>query len=115
MLAGPRRTWHSRPAPVMLRSRWLVAAAAGLCAAALADRAPAAAAPDSPFARIAEPPPAPPKRTGLVTHVVQPGEVLWQIAEQYQVRPETILWANDVADPDLLLAGQSLVVPPEDG
>ena len=70
---------------------------------------------ESPFARIAEPPPQPVRRSSLVTHTVAPGEVLWQIAEQYDLRPETLLWANDIPDPNLILAGQELVVPPQDG
>jgi LysM repeat protein len=69
----------------------------------------------SPFAGIAEPPPQPPQRQGAVHHTVSEGEVLWQIAEQYNLRPETILWANDIQDPDLLLIGQDLVIPPTDG
>jgi len=69
----------------------------------------------SPFAGIAEPPPEPPRRSGLVTHTVAPDEVLWEIAEQYHLRPETVLWANDLDDPDLLLVGQQLVIPPQDG
>lgn len=69
----------------------------------------------SPFAGIAEPPPQPPERTGPVHHTVTEGEVLWQIAEQYNLRPETILWANDIQDPDLLLIGQDLLIPPTDG
>ena len=69
----------------------------------------------SPFAGIAEPPPQPPERPGPVHHTVSEGEVLWQIAEQYNLRPETILWANDIKDPDLLLIGQDLVIPPTDG
>src|SRR5262249_53722568 len=56
-----------------------------------------------------------PRRTGLVTHTVEAGEVLWQIAEQYHVRPETVLWANEIADADLLLVGQKLLIPPQDG
>src|SRR5947209_5116977 len=70
---------------------------------------------ESPFAHIADPPTSPPRRTGMVTHTVESGEVLWQIAEQYDVRPETILWANDIPDADLLLVGQQLLIPPEDG
>ena len=69
----------------------------------------------SPFAGIAEPPPKPPPRTSPVHHAVVEGEVLWQIAEQYNLRPETILWANDIEDPDLLLIGQDLLIPPADG
>jgi LysM repeat protein len=69
----------------------------------------------SPFAAIDEPPPTPAGRTGLVTHTVVQDEVLWQIAEQYGLRSETILWVNDLANPDLLLIGQQLVIPPQDG
>jgi LysM repeat protein len=75
------------------------------------DATPAA----SPFAGIAEPAPQPPARPGPVHHSVTEGEVLWQIAEQYNLRPETILWANDISDPDLLLIGQDLLIPPTDG
>jgi len=69
----------------------------------------------SPFAGIAEPPPTPPPRTTPIHHTVAAGDVLWQIAEQYSLRPETVLWANDVEDPDLLLVGQDLLIPPADG
>lgn len=69
----------------------------------------------SPFAGIAVPPAAAPARQGLVQHTVAAGEVLWQIAEQYQLRTETILWANDISNPDLLLVGQQLAIPPTDG
>ncbi len=41
--------------------------------------------------------------------------MLWQIAERYGLRAETILWSNDIADPDLLLVGQDLLIPPVDG
>ena len=76
---------------------------------------PEATADTSPFAGIAEPAPQPPQRTDPVHHSVTEGEVLWQIAEQYNLRPETILWANDLQDPDLLLIGQDLLIPPTDG
>ncbi len=69
----------------------------------------------SPFSGIAQPPPEPPKRTALVTHTVAADEVLWQIADHYNLRPETVLWANDIEDPDFLLVGQQLVIPPQDG
>ena len=69
----------------------------------------------SPFAGIAAPPPQPPRRTSPVHHTVAEGEVLWQIAEQFDLRPETILWANDIKDADLLLIGQDLLIPPADG
>ncbi|HLZ31595.1 MAG TPA: LysM peptidoglycan-binding domain-containing protein [Chloroflexota bacterium] len=76
---------------------------------------PVATVEASPFAGIVVPPAAAPARQGLVQHTVVAGEVLWQIAEQYQLRPETILWANDIADPDLLLVGQQLTIPATDG
>jgi LysM repeat protein len=69
----------------------------------------------SPFAGIAEPPAEPPHRSGPLHHTVAAGEVLWQIAEQYGLRAETILWSNDIADPDLLLVGQDLLIPATDG
>jgi LysM repeat protein len=71
--------------------------------------------PASPFAGISTPPPEPPKRTGMVHHLVTSGEVLWQIADQYGLRPETVVWANDLDNPDLLQVGEDLLIPPEDG
>jgi LysM repeat protein len=69
----------------------------------------------SPFAGIAQPPAEPPRRTAPIHHTVAADEVLWQIAEQYGLRAETLLWSNDIADPDLLLVGQDLLIPPADG
>jgi LysM repeat protein len=69
----------------------------------------------SPFAGIAQVPAKPPPRPAPIHHIVTEGEVLWQIAEQYGLRPETLLWANDIQDPDLLLVGQDLLIPPADG
>ena len=76
---------------------------------------PAATAEPSPFAGIADPPAEPPRRSAPIQHTVAAGDVLWQIAEQYHLRPETVLWANDIDDPDLLLIGQQLLIPPTDG
>ncbi len=88
-----------------------------LSALATAQPAPRETTPaeQSPFAGIAEPPAEPARRSGPLQHTVAAGEVLWQIAEQYGLRAETILWSNDIADPDLLLVGQDLVIPPVDG
>jgi LysM repeat protein len=84
-------------------------------AVAAAEPTPEGTPEPSPFAGIAEPPPKPPPRTSPIHHAVAAGEVLWQIAEQYNLRPETVLWANDIEDPDLLLIGQDLLIPPADG
>jgi LysM repeat protein len=86
-----------------------------LVAPPASNATPAIVPEPSPFAGIAELPAAPPHRTGLVHHVVTPGEVLWQIAEDYQLRPETLIWANNIEDADLLLVGQDLAIPPADG
>ena len=74
-----------------------------------------ATAAESPFAGIDQAPPTPPARTGLTTYEVQPGDVLWQIAERFGLRTETLLWANDLPNPDLILVGQKLTIPPVDG
>src|SRR5919199_1776796 len=86
-----------------------------LVPAATAEPTPVETPEPSPFAGIAQPPPQPPPRTAPVHHTVAEGEVQWQIAEQYNLRAETILWANDIDDPDLLLIGQDLLIPPADG
>src|SRR5205823_6416451 len=69
----------------------------------------------SPFAGIADPPAEPPHRTTPTAHTVAADDVLWQIAETYGLRTETLLWANDLENPDLLLIGQKLLIPPTDG
>lgn len=75
----------------------------------------AATAVEAPFELIAEPLPEAPVRTGPVEYVVEEGDVLWQIAEQFGLRTETLLWANDIDDADLILMGQRLLVPAVDG
>jgi LysM repeat protein len=44
-------------------------------------------------------------------HVVQAGDTLGSIAEQYDVSVEDIMAANGLADPDVLDVGQTLVIP----
>ena len=46
-------------------------------------------------------------------HVVQPGEFLSQIALEYGVTTEAIVAANDIENPDLIEAGQQLIIPPQ--
>src|SRR5437016_7439567 len=86
-----------------------------LAALPTAQPTPYATPEPSPFAGIAQPPAEPPQRTAPIHHTVAADEVLWQIAEQYGLRAETILWSNDIADPDLLLVGQDLLIPATDG
>jgi len=44
-------------------------------------------------------------------HVVQPGEWIYSIARRYNVSPQAILDANALQDPNLLYAGQQLIIP----
>lgn len=67
------------------------------------------------FEGIGQTPAQPTRRTDPVSYTIAPGDVLWQIAERYGLRMETLLWANDLADPDLLGIGQTLLIPPSDG
>jgi murein DD-endopeptidase MepM/ murein hydrolase activator NlpD len=48
---------------------------------------------------------------GEITHLVQPGDTLGEIAALYGVTVEAIAVANGLANPDVILLGQQLVVP----
>ncbi|RME86445.1 MAG: LysM peptidoglycan-binding domain-containing protein [Caldilineae bacterium] len=48
---------------------------------------------------------------GTRTHVVQPGDTLLAIATRYGVSVEAIMKANNLADPNLIYAGQRLLIP----
>ena len=47
----------------------------------------------------------------MIIYTVKPGEQLIQIAEVFQVSPESIVEANGLPNPNNLLAGQSLIIP----
>jgi flagellum-specific peptidoglycan hydrolase FlgJ len=49
------------------------------------------------------------------TYVVQPGDSVRTIAQQFGVSNETIIWENDLTDPDLLSIGQELHILPFSG
>ncbi len=59
-------------------------------------------------------PQATPTPEPVVYHIVQSGETLWDIAEQYGVTLEALEAANESLDPDLLQPGQELVIPLDD-
>jgi micrococcal nuclease len=46
-----------------------------------------------------------------IIHVVQAGETLGKIAQQYGVPLEAIVAANNIADPALIQVGQELIIP----
>lgn len=57
-------------------------------------------------------------RTEVVIYVVKPGDTLFGIAEMFSLRPETILWANQLTladNPHSLRPGQELNILPVDG
>ncbi len=53
---------------------------------------------------------APPMQEPVI-HVVQAGETLFLIAEQYGTTVEAIVAANGLSDPDLIIVGQRLIIP----
>jgi LysM repeat protein len=70
----------------------------------------------SPYAAIAVPPPVPvPGLLQISTYVVQDGDTLLALADRFGLRPESVLWANDLPNPDLIVVGEKLVIPPTDG
>ncbi|HHY47332.1 MAG TPA: LysM peptidoglycan-binding domain-containing protein, partial [Firmicutes bacterium] len=75
---------------------------------------PTAGVPPAPKAPGPSPPlPMPPvvPPPGLRIYVVQPGDTLAEIAARYGVSVEAIARANNIANPDLIYAGQILVIP----
>jgi murein DD-endopeptidase MepM/ murein hydrolase activator NlpD len=55
------------------------------------------------------------KLRDFAVHTVASSETLSEIAEQYGVRTNTIMWANGISNANRLRAGQQLSVPPIDG
>ena len=49
--------------------------------------------------------------SSVVTHVVQPGENLYRIALLYDTSVEAIMQANGLANPDVVVLGQELIIP----
>jgi len=47
------------------------------------------------------------------TYTVQPGDTLFLIARRFGTTVERLVQANNIADPDLINAGQVLIIPEE--
>lgn len=47
----------------------------------------------------------------MLIHVVKKGDLLWEIANKYDVGINDIIKANDIINPNLLLEGQALLIP----
>ncbi len=57
-------------------------------------------------------------RIGLndyAVHVVETGESLSIIAEKYGIKVDTVMWENNINNPNAIRSGQSLMIPPVDG
>lgn len=65
---------------------------------------PNAAVPRTPDAQLA-----------VRTYVVEPGDSVRTIASQFGVSNETVIWENDLSDPDFLQVGQELHILPFSG
>jgi LysM repeat protein len=65
--------------------------------------------PVKPGPQPGNPPPA--SQTGSRKHTVQPGESLWQIAGKYNLDLEAIILANQLANPDVIHPGQTIIIP----
>lgn len=53
-----------------------------------------------------------------IHYVVKAGDSIFQIAVDFNLKPETVLWANYKTlkdDPDTISIGQELIIPPTDG
>jgi len=56
-------------------------------------------------------------RKGVISYTVQAGDTMFGIAQQFNLQPESILWANSELkdNPDLLSVGMEIAVPPLNG
>jgi murein DD-endopeptidase MepM/ murein hydrolase activator NlpD len=55
------------------------------------------------------------ERTTIIDYVVQPGDTVSQIANRLGVSTETVIWANQIANPDMIRPGDVLRIPPITG
>lgn len=58
------------------------------------------------------------RRDSIIQYVVEAGDSVFSIAKQFDLKPETILWANEDLlqdNPNDLSIGQNLKIPAEDG
>ncbi len=54
-------------------------------------------------------------RQGLTTHAVQAGETVASIADFFGISVDTIRWANELEDEDVVMTGQVLLILPVSG
>lgn len=54
-------------------------------------------------------------REGVMTYIVQPGDSLSEIAWKFGVSTQTVIWANDLSDVNLVKVGDHVRIPPTTG
>src|SRR5437868_583939 len=70
---------------------------------------------DAPTAENAAAPTTPDAQLAMRSYVVEEGDSVRTIAKQFGVTNETIIWENDLTDPDILRVGQELRILPFSG
>ena len=83
-------------------------------APAQAESAPTVVVDERPAANAAAPS-RPDAELAVRTYVVEDGDSVRTIARQFSVTNETIIWENDLTDPDILHVGQELHILPFSG
>lgn len=51
------------------------------------------------------------EKPSMTIYIVQKGDTLWNIAKRYNVTVDSIVKANNIANPDSIMPGQQLVIP----
>jgi len=54
-------------------------------------------------------------RKGIIEYVVEPGNTLWSISQQFDISLDSLLWANNLSKNSVLTIGKKLVIPPVSG
>ncbi|MBA3074954.1 MAG: M23 family metallopeptidase [Anaerolineae bacterium] len=57
-------------------------------------------------------------RHEVIVYTIEKGDSIFKISEEFNIKPETILWANSESlndNPELLTIGMKLKIPPTDG
>lgn len=56
-----------------------------------------------------------PKRKEIITYTVKPKDTIYDIAIEYGIDVDTILWANNLTQRSIIKPGQKLLIPPVSG
>lgn len=109
--AGLALTGSAGPADARPASTWRPLPPDAFAPLTLATRGEPEFRRPAPTARPTAPKPVALKPPAGPTHVVRPGDTLWQIAAMHRSTVVTILRWNPAADPARLMTGQRLLIP----